>query len=151
MTWPDPAIGVPAAGRGERGSTLVEVLIATMILSVLLLGIMAGISSTATISQANGQGARARVALATATDRLATIAFPGCVTPAALTASLPTMITIPAGYTVTVSSVESLPDRSAACTPSTSMLLLKVVMEHASPSSKVSGEIVLRDRNAKPS
>ncbi len=132
--------------RGQRGSTLVEALIAIMIVSVLLLGVMAALSTSATVSRTTGQATRTRAALAAVTDRMATLSFSGC-------ATVPTMIdavTVPAGYTVTVTKVESLLPVAAACTAQSSVLKVTIKVAHPESKTSMEGEVVLRDRSAKP-
>ena len=153
MTWymrPDPAYGVWLAAHrrvDQRGSSLVEALIAVMIVSVLLLGVMAALSTSATVSKSTGQATRTRAALATFTDRAATLSFSGCATIAAAVNAL----TVPTGYTATVTKVESLLPAGPACTAQSSVLKVTVRVAHASSKTSMLGEVVLRDRSARPS
>jgi hypothetical protein len=129
----------------------VEALIAVMIVSILLLGVMAALSTSATVSRSTGQATRTRAALAAVADRVATLPYPGCVTPAALTTTANSGIAVPTGYTLTVTKVESLLPSAATCAPQTSVLRITIRVAHAASSTSMQGEVVLRDRAARPS
>lgn len=138
-------------GPDQRGSTLVEALIAIMIVSILLLGVMAALSTSATVSKSTGQATRTRAALAAVADRVSTLPFPGCVTPAALTTTATGAITVPTGYTLTVTKIESLLPAAAACTAQSSVLKVTIRVAHTGSNTSMQGEVVLRDRAARPS
>lgn len=135
-----------SAGTDQRGSTLVEALIAVMIVSVLLLGVMAALSTSASVSRSTGQATRTRAALAAVTDRVATLSFSGCAT---LT-SMIDAVAVPAGYSATVTGIESLLPVAASCTPQSSVLKVTIKVTHPRSGTSMQGEVVLRDRSARP-
>ena len=131
----------------QRGSSLLEALIAIMIVSILLLGVMAALSTSATVSRSTGQAARTRAALATFADRVATLSFSGCAT---VTSTI-NALTVPAGYTATVTKVQSLLPVAPACTAQSSVLKVTIKIAHPESKTSMEGEVVLRDRSARPS
>ena len=154
MISPAPLGGVERLGRSprlrvQRGSSLVEVMIAVAIVSILLLGVMAGMSTSATVSRSTGQAVKTRAALATVTDRIATMAYPGCGDAAAMDAAVHAAIAIPDGYDAEVTGVENLLP-TGGCSSDTSVRLLRVRVDHPASSNTLTGEVVVRDRAARP-
>lgn len=140
----------PRARRlNQVGSSLVEVMVAVAIISILLLGVMAGITTSASVSQSTGQAVKTRAALATVTDRVATMPYPGCGDAAAMDAAMHGAITIPDGYDAEVVAVDNLLP-AGGCTADTSVRLLTVRIDHAGSSTTLEGEVVVRDRAARP-
>ena len=137
--------------RSQRGSSLVEALVAIMVMSVLLLGIMAGMTTTATVSRSTGQTARTRAALATVADRMSTLQFPGCATTSAVTDTVRSTVDVPTDYTATVTEIDYLVPAASSCTATTSVLKVTVEVSHHRTGTSVQGEVVLRDRSARPS
>lgn len=136
---------------GQHGGSLLEALVAVMVVSVLLLGVMAGMSTSATVSQSTGQAARARAGLAEVTDRVATIAYPGCGDAAALTTAVRAGITVPAGFEVSVTAVANLVPPGPACTTQTSVRMVTLRVVQVRTSTSLTGQVVLRDPAARPS
>ncbi len=133
-------------GTGQAGSTLVEALIAITIVSVLLLGVMAAMSASATVSKSTGQATRTRAALAAVADRLATQSSFRCATVAAMIDA----VDVPAGYIATVTKIESLLPVAAACTEQSSVLKVTIRVGHPESNTSMDGEVVLRDQLARP-
>jgi len=140
---------LPLRRPDERGSSLLEVLVAIAVLSILLLGVMAAMSSSATISKSTGQVARTRAALATVTDRISTMKYPGCANPADIAAKATAAGFVPEGFTLAVDKVEGeVPP--GACVASTSVILLTVRISHPASKTTLTGQVALRDKAAKP-
>lgn len=139
-----------SAETDQRGSTLVEALIAVMIVSILLLGVMAALSTSATVSRSTGQATRTRAALAAVSDRVATLPYPGCVTAAELTNTVRTAVMVPVGYTATVTRIESLLPAAAMCSAQSTVLKVTIVVAHPASGRSMKGEVVVRDRSARP-
>lgn len=143
--------GADRASRigSQHGGTLLEALVAIVIVSVLLVGVIAGMATSTTVSQSNTRSARARAALTAVTDRIATMAYPGCDDAAALTTAVRAAVTVPDGLEATVTEVTNLVPASASCTAQTSVRMLTIRLSNAS--TKLTGQVVLRDRAARPS
>ena len=137
--------------RAQHGGSLVEALVAIMVMSILLLGIMAGMTTTATVSRSTGQTARTRAALATVADRMSTLPFPGCATASAVTDTVRSTVDVPTDYTATVTKIDYLLPSASTCTPTTSVIKVTVEVSHPKTGTSVQGEVVLRDRAARPS
>ena len=135
--------------RSQQGGTLLEALVAIVIVSVLLVGVIAGMATSTTVSQSNTQTARARAALAAVSDRVATMPYPGCGDAAALTTTVRSSVTVPDGLEATVTDVANLVPASASCTAQTSVRMLTI--ELSSASTQLTGQVVLRDPAARPS
>lgn len=139
-----------AAAGSQSGGSLLEALIAVALVSILLLGVMAGISTSATVSRSTGQAARTRAALATVADRVATMAYPGCGDAATLTTAVRAAVTVPNGFEATVTAVANLVPATAGCTAQTSVRMLTIRVTHTRSATRSSGQVVLRDRSARP-
>lgn len=139
--------------RDERGSSLAEVLIAIAVLSILLLGLVGAMSTSANVSRTTGQIARTRAALAAVTDRVSTMTYPGCQDAASLTSTIRSVSppVPPDGFTVTVTNVENLLPASASCTASTSVRMLTIRVDLAGATKTLSGQVVLRNPQVRPS
>ncbi|MFN8050422.1 MAG: hypothetical protein U0Q22_03210 [Acidimicrobiales bacterium] len=136
---------------GQAGNSLIEVLLAVILVSVVLLGIIAGFQTTAKVASDAGERSALQTALATATDRVSTLAFPGC-------ASVPQLNTVataaniaPSGYTATITGVSYLVPAGACNAATTSALMLSVsVRRSPAAGPTITGQVVLRNRAARP-
>ncbi len=137
--------------RGQVGGTLIEVLLAVAILSILMLGVMGGMTMTAKVSGTTGNLATTRAALTSTIDRVATMPYPGCQPDvAALTNVVRAANVVPNGYAVSVSAVTYVVPAAASCTSATSAQLLTLVVTKNGTTVRASGQVAVRDRRARP-
>lgn len=122
------------------------------LLSIVMLGVIAGMTTSARVLGTNGQAAAVRAALTTTTDRIATMGYPGCVaTPQLMTDRVRSEITVPDGYTADVTAIRYLvPTGATACTAATTAQLLTVRVTRTGSAFSVTGDVVLRDVAARP-
>lgn len=132
-------------------------MLAVAVVSILLLGVMAGMSISADVSQNTGKVAAARNALASVTERMGAAGWPGCDTPAAIDAIMhdtdhAAFVEAPAGYSYEVTDVSSAYPESPTCqaSPATSAVLVEVTITDDASGEQLSGSVVIRDRNARP-
>ena len=97
-----------------------------------------------------GQTARTRAALATVAD-MSTLQFPGCAAASAVTDTVRSTVDVPTDYTATVTKIDYLLPSASTCTPTTSVIKVTVEVSHPKTGTSVQGEVVLRDRAARPS
>lgn len=140
-------------------------MLAVAVVSILLLGVMAGMSISANVSQNTGKVAAARNALASVTEQMGAAGWPGCDTPAAIDAIMhdtdhaamhdtdhAAFVEAPAGYSYKVTDVSSAYPESPTCqaSPATSAVLVEVTITDDASGEQLSGSVVIRDRNARP-
>ena len=160
----DPRALDPRGGRrvraDERGSSLIEVLVAMSIMALVLMGIFAGYEMTVTASTSAKDRSAADAALSTMIERVQGLPYRPCGSLAAIRqdfAALPR----PAGVTATLDSVGYLRavdavngtngTFGAGCTVDRGAQLVHVtVTATAGGTVAVSGEAVLRDPKATP-
>ena len=99
---------VPATGRGERGETLIEVIIGVMLLSMVVVAAYAGMSTAVGATASQKTAARGQTLLRSAAEQLQNpeLAYrprAGC--PGVATYSIPALSTGQSGLTVAVTSV----------------------------------------------
>lgn len=143
--------------RSQAGASLIEALLAVAVVSILLLGIMAGVSTSVVVAQSTGKVAGIRNALASVTERMGAASWPGCDTSEAIdtimhTAGHPAFVEAPPGYSFAVTGVSSAYPEAATCqtSPQTSAVLLEVTVTDDSTGENLNGSVVIRDRNARP-
>ena len=144
--------------RSQAGISLVETLLAIAILSILLLGIMAGLTTTATVSRSTGQVAAVRNALASVVEKASGAGWPGCASAAVIDARMHdathvSHIEAPPGYTFAVKAVRSVQPETGSCStsPATTAVLLTIEVVDDRGEHRLDGDVVIRDRSAKPS
>ena len=138
--------------RSQRGGTLVEVLVAVTILSVLMLGVIGGMTTTVKVSSSTGQLAATRAALEAATDRLSTMPYPGCVPDLTqLTTLVRAAGVAPDGFTVDVIAVTYLVPAAPTCTAATGAQMLSIRLTQTTGGRRATGDVVLRNPAARPS
>lgn len=133
--------------RTQGGGTLVEVLSAIAILSILMIGVMAGMTTSAKVSGATGQVGATRSALETATDRAATMAYPGCVSDLGQLSTLVRAAGAASpGFTVEVTAVKYLvPLGVPTCSTATTAQMLSIRVVQTSSGLRARGDVVLRN------
>lgn len=125
-----------------------EVMLALGIMGILLVGVIAGFQTTATVSGDAGRKSELQAALATVTDRVASTRYPGCVTPAAMTSVVRNAGGIPTGMVVDVTAMEGVVP-AGPCTSATSAQLVTVVVtDPRGRGHSLRGQVVVRDRAA---
>lgn len=146
---------VPVRGRGQAGMTLMEVLIAITILSVAMVGVFAGLSTTVKMSGRNKQQVTLNQVLASASESLRDLPYVRCRDAATFTSDYGAWADgfHPAGFTITVTDVSyATPGGTAfqnGCPAGNAPVRLRVSAASASdPSEAVTGEVVLRDPSA---
>lgn len=144
--------GVPTRrAHSQAGATLVEALVAIAILTILLLGVMAGMVTALTTSRSNHGVAETRTAFAVVSDRVSTMAYPGCADPTALTASLNSPAPLaPSGYSAEIVAVDNLLPASPNCVTATSVRKLTVKVTRNDNTASLTGEVVVRNQQARP-
>lgn len=163
VLWRGPVRPVAMGGsslhrqRNQAGMTLVESLVAVAVLSILLLGIMAAITTTVNVSRSTGQVAATRNALASVVERMSAAGWPGCGTASVLDqrfhdSAHAAFVNAPTGYNFVVRSVSSAQPQQAACstTPATTAVLVRVEVSHAETGDRADGYVVVRDKSARP-
>lgn len=155
MLVPSPR-SEPSA-RSQAGVSLVETLLAIVIVSILLLGIMAGLTTTAKVSANTGQVSATRNALASVIERASSAGWPGCAAAGTINTAMhdpsaPAYVLAPEGYEYEVTSVRSaFPDQSGCSTsPATTAVLLSIRVRHIESGNTLSGDVVLRNKAARP-
>jgi type II secretory pathway pseudopilin PulG len=114
-----------ARARGQRGETLLELLLTVSIMGTAFIGVLAGIGTTLTASDTQRQTATAETVLRSYAERMkdpVDVPYVDCATTASY-AAVPVGFTLPnAGWTATVTTVtkwqgDSPPTFSAPCSP----------------------------------
>ena len=141
----------PRRRVSQCGGTLVEALLAIAILSILLLGVMAALTTTATVSRSTGQIAATRSALSTVIERAGVAAYPGCDAAGAVDTRLHdstsrSLVEAPDGYGFEVVAVASAHPQAASCQASTSAVLVTIRVSHLDSGEALDGQVVIRDR-----
>ena len=136
--------------RGQSGMSLIEVLLAVVLMSIVVLGIAAGFQTTAKVSGDAGIRAEMQEALNTATDRVATLSYPGCAAAAQITQDAMTAGVAPPGFNVDIVDVTYLVP-TGPCGATTSALKLTVLVTSVNDGQLTArGEVVLRNAAARP-
>lgn len=141
-----------ARRRGQGGMSLVEVLLAVVLMSIVVLGIAAGFRTTAKVSGDAGIRAEMQEALNTASDRVATLSYPGCAAASQIsqTANAPGAHVAPDGFNVDIVAVDYLVP-SGPCTATTSVLKLTVEVTSVRDALLTArSEVVLRNVAPRP-
>ena len=98
-----------SSGRGTRGSeagtTLIELIVAVVIMGFAMLAIMGGIGTSIIFSSIQRQDAKSRLVLTTAAEKILAEATPYLYKPCATTSDYAPLPAAPPGYTLTVSKV----------------------------------------------
>jgi len=130
--------------------SLVEVLLAVVLMSIVVLGIAAGFQTTAKVSGDAGARATLQGALNAAADRVATLPYPGCATASELTATARAAGIAPAGYVLDIDDPTNLVPEGP-CTAATSAVRVTVrLTAERNPATTMTGDVVLRDPAARP-
>jgi len=146
-----------SAAPGQAGSSLIEVLVAMAIISLVVFGVMAGFTSTAKISASVDQRAEVDSAVASISDRLTTMPYRACSTVAEANADYIAWPAAhrPAGFTVEITAVSYLAAASTAYVATcgtdqgAQLITLRVVADGVDRETR-SSQIVLRNPVASP-
>lgn len=146
-----------AGARGQAGSTLLEVLVAIALVSIAIIGVFSGFSTTLKVSTDNGQRVALDETLAGVTDSLQRLPYTRCATAAQITQAYTNFAAgyRPAGYSIVVTAVDYASSGQTqfqgVCPPGNAPQRLSITISRvADPSLTVSGQVVVTDPVALP-
>lgn len=146
-----------AAARDQSGSTLLEVLVAIALVSIAIIGVFSGFSTTLKVSTDNSQRVALDETLAGVTDSLQRLPYTRCPTAAQVTQAYANFAGgyRPNGYSIVVTAVDFASSGQtqfqSVCPPGNAPQRLAVTISRVSDASiSVSGQVVVTDPAARP-
>ncbi len=142
-------------GRGQQGTTLIELLVAAAVMGIVVLGIASGYLTTTKIAARNDDVAASEAGVSAAVESVGDLAYRPCATLTQIRADV-AGVTAPTGFTISVASVRYLAAAGTGfvagpCTTDRGAQLIALDVTRQRPGAKpVRGEVVLRNPAARP-